>query len=210
MLDNYNSTVRALTQFLIANAPAGAEREIARLQSTLDADEVPNYISLEFRPVQDVQASLYVSLGKWGGKRIEDEEGNVWYQYELTCEVSWPTWGSSDVATCQRRLALMTEVTRFAADVQSRFNEPVLHLSQTKAKREEQARHFATQAARKRVETLMRNNIKGLRVGQERRVEPAHGEPDFLPVGRVEYSAAGRTYTTEVTATRAFYFTRTA
>lgn len=211
MLDNYDSTIRALSQFLIVNAPAGAEREVARLQATLDAGGVPGFISLEFRPEQDVQASLYISFGKWGGKHIEDAEGNSWYEYNLTCEVSWPTWGSSDVVTCQRRLALMTAICRFAAEVQAKFNEPLLHLSQTKAQREEAKENTRRSLAMRRVEALVRNNAKGMRVGQERQIEASvDGQGDFLPVGKLTFSRADRHYTAHVTATRAFSFMRTA
>lgn len=211
MLDNYDSTVRALTQFLIANAPVGAEREISRLQATLDAGEVPNYLNLEFRPEQDVHCSLYVSLAKYGGTRIEDEEGNLWYKYELTCEVSWPTWGSSDVVTCQRRLALMTAITRFAAEVQVKFNEPLFHLSQTKAQREEAKARAANVDTTRRVMRMIEVNAKGMRVGQERTIySGVDGGSHFMPVGQVYVQVLGREYIAHVTGSEAFSFVRTA
>ncbi len=207
MLDNYDSTVRELTEYLIANAPPGAEREVGRLQYTLDNNDLPGYISLEFRPTQDVSCTLYVSLGKFGGERIDDEEGNTWYKYLITCEVSWPTWGSSDVTTSQRRLAVMTETTRFAAEVQARFGAPLLRLTTTKAQREAAHAQVAVHQSNLRVLKLVSANRKGMRVGQERRVE-AEG-PDLVPLGTVEVDLLGRHYTAQVTATRAFYFTRT-
>lgn len=209
MVDNYNATLRALLAFLVANAPEGAERDVARLQYHLDStEEAPNYIHLEWRR-PNATATLYIEIGKFGGKKSVDEEGNTWHEYELTAQVSWPSYGSDDVVTCQARLALMTEIVRLAAEVQRAFAGPIHHLSMTKAEKEERDRHFAEVQAKNRIATLILNNIKGLSVGQQRRIE-ADG-PDFGLVGEVTVNAAnGRKYTTHVTATRAFYFMRVA
>ena len=110
----------------------------------------------------------------------------------------------------------MTEVVRLAAEVERKFSDKIHHLTETKAEQTERLGLLANHKAVKRVETLIRANCKGLRVGQERRVESlTDGAGDFLPVGRVELTTTApdgseRRYTTEVTATRSFYFMRVA
>ena len=212
MVDNYSETLRALCQFLVANAPAGAERDVKRIIDQLEAGQVPTYVHLEWRRERS-SCQLYVDIGKFGGQRSVDEEGNTWHTYEVEANVSWPSWGSDNVKVCQERLALMTEVVRLAAEVERVFSGKIHHLTQTKAERDEVTRRLAETAARQRIERLMRANCKGLRVGQERRVEA--DDSDFLPVGRVTYTTTApdgteRRYTTEVTATRTFYFMRVA
>jgi len=125
MVNNYDAVLACINAFLIANAPPGAERDLARVKRQLDAGDPSAFIGIEFRPTDDVGAQLYVRVddpnGRFDSARIMDAEGNRWYAYVVRCEVSWASWGSSDVATCQRRVACMAEVVRFAAEVERAF-----------------------------------------------------------------------------------------
>ncbi len=211
MVDNYSATLLALSAFILANAPPGAERELAAIRYDLDHPgngRERNYFNLEFRNSENSDScALYVDVRSDNG--YDDEEGNRWHEYAVQARVSWPSYGSDDVATCQRRLALMALVTRFAAEVQAAFPGTYRHLAATKAQREESARTLKERTSRARVENMIRANSKNLRVGQQRRVE-VEGD-DILPVGQVTVeSPEGRKYTTHVTSTRAFYFTRVA
>lgn len=206
-MDSYNTTLIALAHFLVFNVPAGAERDVDRVRHDLEQGKPRPYFSFEFRR-DNASCTLYVELDNLRYDVVEDEEGNHLEEYRVEAKVSWPSWGSDSVTTCQERLALMTEVTRFAAEVERTFPNVVRRLVSTRAQREDRQ-------TRARVERLIRANMKGMREGQERRIEAGHGEPDFQPVGEVVVTSIApdgseRRYTTHVTATRAFYFMRVA
>jgi len=212
MVNNYSATLKDIARFLCNFAPAGAERDVNRLHADLAADSVTPYMSFEFRPTPDVGCSLYVRLeapeGRGGSKRVEDEEGNLWHSYMVKCEVSWPSWGTDNLETCQRRLALMTEVTRFACEVERAFPETYHDLWQTKAQREEYAVECAKKRAEAKIRQLVKENAKGMKVGQERRVD---GDvPDFAGFVEVERVEAGRVFKYSVIGTNygAICFTR--
>lgn len=203
MLNNYDATLTALTAFLVANAPRGADRDIAELQDQLERGEAPAYTSLEFRPAQDVGCTLYVRVespaGKYDRRHIMDEEGNRWYAYVVKCEVSWASWGSSDVVTAQRRLACMTEVTRFACDIERAFAGVFHRLARSTLAEylieAQQAAEYKKQAAESAVRDAVLKNAKGVKVGQSKSVV-VDSKYDLTNVGEVlvERKESGRTF----------------
>lgn len=175
MLNNYDAKLKELARFLVDNAPQGATRETDRLLVSLqEGHELPDYFSFEFRPTDDVGAQLYVRVespdGRYSGTRIEDAEGNLWRAYVVKCEVSWASWGADDVTTCQRRLAVMTEVTRFACEVERAFSETFYHLFQTKAERDARALEMIKNRAEAEIRRQVRVSSKGMKVGQTKSV----------------------------------------
>ncbi len=198
MLNNYDETLKRLAAFVIENMPAGAERERDRLVYCLANDGLSDYISLEFRPSQDVGCQLYIRAegpaGRYGNSRIEDAEGNLWYAYMVKCEVSWSSWGASPIEVTQRRLALMTEVTRFACEVERAFSTVFHHLSQTKAERDALAISNAKLRVLDAIKKAVINNSKGMKVGQNRSavvdMDVAHIKGEVL----VERFEAGRNF----------------
>ncbi len=174
MLNNYDAKLKDLARYLVNFAPAGAEREINRVHAQLASGELPDYFGFEFRPTQDVGCTLYVRVegpeGRYGNSRIEDEEGNLWYAYTVKCEVSWASWGADNLVTTQRRLALMTEVTRFACEVEREFSEVFHRLSQTKAERDALAVSNARIRAENEIKRLVISHAKGMKVGNIRSV----------------------------------------
>lgn len=199
MLNNYDATLTALTAFLVANAPSGADRDLIHLQDQLERGEAPDYTHLDFRPAHDVGCTLYVRMespaGKYGSARIMDEEGNRWYAYVVKCEVSWASWGSADVTTSQRRLACMTEVTRFACEVERVFAGVFHRLDATKAEIEAQNAKYKKQAAESAVRDAVLKNAKGVKVGQSMTVV-VDSKYDLTNVGEVlvERKESGRTF----------------
>ena len=188
MLNNYDATVTALAAFLVANAPPGADRDLIRLQDQLGRGEVPDYMHLEFKPARDVGCTLYVRVespeGRFDRERIMDAEGNRWYAYVVKCEVSWASWGSGDVLTTQRRLACMTEVTRFACDLERVFSTVFHRLDATKAEIEAQDAKYKKQAAEAAVRDAVLKNAKGVKVGQSKSVV-VDAKYDMTNVGEV-------------------------
>lgn len=172
MLNNYEATVTALCVYVLANAPAGAGRDLGDLSHRLTTGNTPDYLHFEFRPSQDVGCTLYVRVespdGKYDRSRVIDAEGNRWYAYVVKCEVSWSSWGSADVATCQRRLACMTEVTRFACDLERAFSETFHRLDATAAEIAAQNASFAKQNAEAEIKRQVLANAKGMKVGQSK------------------------------------------
>ncbi len=207
-MNDYETTVLALARFVVENAPDGAERDLEVVRWDVDHDKPRPYISLEFRRERS-SAHLYVEFDCLKHDGYDDEEGNRWHDYNVEAKVSWPSWGSDDVATCQARLALMTEVVRFAAAIQAKFPDVVRKLVSTKAERD-------ARQTKARVERLIQANCKGMRVGQEKFIpSETDGGSRFVPIGAVEVTSTAadgsqRRYTTHVTGPEAFYFTRRA
>lgn len=197
MVNNYTAMLKDLARYLVNNAPAGAEREINRLRTLLADDETTNYFALEFRPTPDTGAQLYVNLrgrdGDYGNTRDEDAEGNLWYVYTVQCSVSWASWGSDTVDVCQRRLAVMTQMVRFAADIEREFSGEFYELSQTKAQRDQREIENASRANLAAVEALVLSHVKGMKVGQSKSVGCTS---NIVPWGTLEVrrSEGGRTF----------------
>ncbi len=216
MVNNYDATLRALAAFILANAPAGAPREMARLQANLDAGTVQDYISLEFRPTEDTGCTLYVRVeapdGRWTSKRMEDAEGNEWSTYHVRCEVSWSSWGSADTKVCQRRLAVMTETLRFACEVERAFPDVFHSMDATAEQVQQRKATLVKERAKNLVVELVKKSAKGMKVGQEK-IVPVFGS-DFTQVCpvEVEREECGRRFKYHATATSTdgFAFTRVA
>jgi len=216
MIDHYEATVRDLYAFIIANAPPGAEREVARAQVELDERQTRDYLSLEFRPSNDTGCHLYVRIeppdGRWTDSRHVDSEGNEWSSYRVRCDVSWASWGSADLDTCQRRLDVINATMAFARAIEAAFPNVFHRMDATAQEVAERKERHAKKRAKHTVIDLVRKHAKGLKVGQERFVvAPPEG---IMPIGSVEVEReeCGRRfkYCATVTATQGFYFTRVA
>lgn len=197
MVNNYRAMLKDLARYLVNFAPAGAEREINRLHALLATGETTNYFALEFRPTQDTGAQLYVNLrgpdGEYGNTRVEDAEGNLWYVYTVQCSVSWASWGSDTVDVCQRRLAVMTQTVRFAADIEREFSGEFYELSQTKAQRDQREIENASRANLVAAKGLVLANVKGMKVGQSKSVACTDSLRSFAEL-EVERSEGGRCF----------------
>ncbi len=199
MLNNHDETLTTLARFLVDNAPPGADRELARLKADLVAGEIPDYFSLEFRPTSDTGAQLYVRVegpdGSYHSSRVMDAEGNRWYAYRVKCEISWASWGSASTEVCQRRLAVMTEVTRFACEVERAFPDVFHRLDATAAEIKEQAKAHAKACAVEEIRRQVRALSKGMKVGNTKSffVGPKFDLADVGEV-QVERTEGGRTF----------------
>jgi hypothetical protein len=202
MVDNYATTLNALKRFIGANCPAGAERDLDRLE-----ERPGNYLSLEFRR-EHVGCTLYIELDAFSAESVTDVEGNRWRTYTLTAKPSWPSYGSVELEHALKFVKLVQEVNELAAAILKEFSEPIVQLVETAEQAAARKQAQAEESTRAVVKALIRRECKGMRVGQERRVEVPGA--DLLPVGEVSYWDGDRKYTTNVTATRAFYFMRTA
>lgn len=214
--DNDAEVRRALARFILDNAPAGLRpRDRARHEDVLAEGKAPDYFGFEFDKEDDrnLQFQLYCKV-ETDWDRFEDPEGNHWRKGRVVAEVSWPSWGSADADLATRRVEYMLEGCRFAKAIQEAFQADVWTLLSTAEERAENKKRAAREAAAAEVRRLIRMNYRGMKVGQERRVE-AGTDADFdLDIGEVdvERTEGGRTfkYRAIVTSTRAFYFTRVA
>jgi hypothetical protein len=204
MIDNFAESLNALRRFIYANVPQGVPDR--RLE---DIEHQTSYLPLDFRR-DDVSVSLYIELDSFASESFKDEQGNRWRKVKLTAKPSWPSYGSVDVEQAGRFIALLSEVNVFADKLLKEFNEPFVQLVETAEQAAERKQKSAEENSRVTVRSLMRANVKGMRVGQERRVEVPGGSPDLLPVGHVTFCDGPRQYTTNVTATRTVYVMRTA
>lgn len=202
MVDNFEESLNALRRFIYANVPC----DVPRIE---DIEHRTNFFSLEFRR-DEVGCSLYIELDEFSSMSITDEAGNRWREYVVTAKPSWASYGSVPVARAQAFAKLLGEVTAFAAAIEKEFSHPFTKLIETAEQIAVRKQKAAEEKARLDVQALMRSNVKGMRLGQERRVEVPGGAPDLHPVGEVTFCDGPRQYTTHVTATRTIYVMRTA
>jgi hypothetical protein len=216
MVNNYDAVIRSLSDFILANAPAGGEHELARIRLSLEQGRPQDYIGIEFRPTENTGCTLYVRVvspdGSWCSSLQTDAEGNEWSSYKVACEVSWASWGSADLSTTQQRLAVMTNVARFACEVERAFPDVFHRMDATAAEVAERQARFAKDRAARELTELVKAHAKGMKVGQER-IVPLFGF-DFRGVCplTVERAEAGRSfkYRATATSTDGFAFTREA
>lgn len=199
MLNNYDETLKRLAAFIIENAPAGAARDLARMRQDVAAGYLRDWHGVEFKPTDDVGATLYVRVegpeSKYGSTRIMDAEGNRWYAYVVRCEVTWASWGSADLPTCQRRIACMAEVARFAAEVEREFAGVFHRLDATAAEIAEAKEAAARLAAEAAVKSAVLAASKGMKVGQTKSVVvDAKHDLTKLDEVLVERKESGRTF----------------
>lgn len=216
MINDYDAMVRALYAFVLGNAPAGAASGLARMRANLDAGNLSDWISLDFRPTEDTGCMLYVRVepadGKWSDSRLSDSEGNEWSAWRVRCEVSWASWGSADLDTCQRRVDLMNATIAFARSIEAAFPNVFHNLDATKAQADERRTRLAKERAKRELVELVKKHAKGLKVGQEK-IVPVPGA-DFQGVSPVEVDReeCGRRFKYRATATsrEGFSFVRLA
>lgn len=184
MLDNYAATLHALYAFVWANAPEGSSpHAIACLREALaqpidprtGKTVFPTFYGLEVRPEPGTEATLQIRVegekGPYDFESHTNADGNVWHAYRVRCEVSWPSFGSDNVEICQRRLAVMGEVTRFAAAIQRAFPHVFHQLYQTKADVERSEAERKVRRTKERLRTVGREKVSGMRVGAFRYVQ---------------------------------------
>lgn len=203
MVDNFAETLNAIRRFIYANVPAGIDGE--KLERLLEGQT--HYFPLEFRR-DDVSCTLYVELDGFAAASVTDEQGNRWRQYALSAKPSWPSYGSVPTGQAQAFVKLVSEVTDFAVKLMAEFDKPINKMVETAAEAADRKQKAAEENCRANVRSLMRANVKGMRVGQERVVRLPEGAPDMLPVGLVTFDDGVRHYTTHVTATRTLRVTR--
>jgi hypothetical protein len=216
MINDYEAMVRALYSFILGNAPAGAARELARVRENLDAGNLRDWISLEFRPTEDTGANLYVRIespeGKYGTTRLVDSEGNEWSAWRVRCEVSWASWGTADLDTCQRRVDVMNATIAFARQIEAAFPNVFHSLDATAVEVQLRNAARARERAKAQVTEFVKLHAKGMKVGQEKIVPVP--EADFQPVCplEVEREECGRRFKYRATATsrEGFSFVRLA
>lgn len=204
MLDNFNETLNAIRRFIYANVPDGVnERQLE------DIERQSSFFSLDFRR-HDASCTLYIELDSFASESFLDARGDRYRSIKLSATPSWPSYGSVDFERAGRFIALLSEVNIFAYKLLKAFPEPIVKLIETAEQAAERRQRAAEDSSVHQVRSLIRANAKGMRVGQERRIEVPAGAPDLLPVGSVAVDDAGRHYTTNVTATRTIYVMRTA
>lgn len=205
MVDNFSESLNAIRRFIYSNVPAGIEYE--KLERLLEGQT--HYFPLEFRR-HGVSCTLYIELDGFAATSVTDERGNRWRQYALSAKPSWSSYGSVEIEQAAHFVALLAEVTAFAKSLLEQFNQPITKLVETAEQADARRQKAAEENCRANVQALMRANVKGMRVGQERVVRLPEGPSDLLPVGLVTFCDGPRQYTTHVTATRTFRVMRTA
>jgi hypothetical protein len=216
MVNDYDATVRALYDFVLGNAPTGAARELARMRANLDAGNLGDWISLDFRPTEDTGCTLYVRVepadGRYSASRLEDSEGNEWSAWRVRCEASWASWGSADLDTCQRRVDVMNATIAFARSIEAAFPNVFHSLDATAVEVQQRKADLVKERAKNQVISLVKSCAKGMKVGQEKVVAVANA--DFQPVCpiEVEREECGRRFKYRATATsrEGFSFVRLA
>lgn len=214
--DAYASTFRAALRIVLDSSIAHGLREYDRtdLSMRLTEEKIRAYVGLQFRPTDDLDATLYLSMKEDGETYMPyvDPEGNLWHRYKLHAEVSWPSWGGTEPDLAIERLAHMRDVAELASRLVRKFPEPVWQLYKTREQHERDEAARAIRVAKERVEDLVRKNAKGMKVGQEKRVYGTPAVPDFADAIEVERSEGGRTFKYRATGANdgSFCFVRTA
>lgn len=207
--NNYAEVCKSAARYVLDNAPRGMRPgDRKSLQYKIDtADGGADTFYVEFERAERVAScTLSVSFDRnWGGERKEDSEGNLYRQHTIKVGVNWPSYGDAGAAVAMTRLALMREVTEFAAEVESAFSRiEVTELLATKAERDEATKPAAERAAQAKVAALANLSVKGMRVGASTVVVADHG----LPLGVVEFGIADKGYRADVTTANGFGVTR--
>jgi hypothetical protein len=216
MVNNYDDVLLALSNFILTNAPAGGERELARMAFDIERGSRKDFFGIDFRPTDDTSCTLYVRVvspdGTWCSSRQLDSESNEWSSFKVTCEVSWASFGSGDLVTTQRRLALMTAVTRFACEIERAFPNVFHRMDATASEVQVRKAKLVKDRAKNQVIDLIKKNAKGMKVGQEK-IVPVFGA-DFreicpFDVDRVDVGRSFK-YRATATSTDGFAFVRVA
>lgn len=217
MVNDFDTTIRALHAFILANCPAGGyNRDLERLRMALDEGKPLDWVSVDLKPYEGTGATLYVRLdpatGRFSSSRSKDAEGNEWSSYKVCCEVSWPSWGADGLDIVEKRLDVMNATLAFAKAIEAAFPNVINRLDATAAEVAQREADLAKERAKNQVISLVKSCAKGLKVGQERVVAVANA--DFQPVCplEVEREECGRRFKYRATATsrEGFSFVRVA
>lgn len=173
--DNYRATHQAISQRVLSSTVGSAVSpyRIEQLKAHAAGEgELSNwsFFSVEFRRA-DTNCDLSVRLeskDRYG--RDTDKDGNEWMQFELECQVSWPSHGSSDVATCMARLNLYQQVSMLAAEIQAEFGgrNEIWQMVATKEQVEERKAKAEAEKVNQKLRSVVDANRRQMRVGGER------------------------------------------
>lgn len=174
-VDNYDSTLRELAEFLSENLPVGTRSsDEERLEAFLKGETTRD--SFHFEVERDTvdgrvsctfEASIQRMLKRY--ERDTDSEGNKWTEALcVQCSINHPCWGNSNLVVSQARIDLFQELVNLGKKVEHRFDYEVRQLIQTKAQIEE----FKLQAERANkvlaLTLLARDSCKNMRVNVDR------------------------------------------
>lgn len=217
MVNDYDTTVRALHAFILANCPAGGyNRDLERLRLALEEGKPLDWVSVDLKPYEGTGATLYVRLdpatGRFSSSRSKDAEGNEWSSYKVCCEVSWPSWGADGVDIVQKRLDVMNATLAFARAIEAAFPNVINRMDATAAEVQLREATLSKERAKRQVIDFVKLHAKGMKVGQEKIVPVPTA--DFQPVCplEVEREECGRRFKYRATATsrEGFSFVRLA
>lgn len=217
MVNDYDTTVRALHAFILANCPAGGyNRDLERLRLALEEGKPLDWVSVDLKPYEGTGAILYVRLdpatGRFSSSRSKDAEGNEWSSYKVCCEVSWPSWGADGLDIVQKRLDVMNATLAFAKAIEAAFPNVINRLDATAAEVQLREVMLAKERAKRQVIDFVKLHAKGMKVGQEKIVPvPTADFTKVCPI-EVEREECGRRfkYRAEATSLEGFSFVRLA
>lgn len=218
MIDNYSETTRALYEFILANAPKGADYGLDCIKRDLAAEPgiLHANLYLDFKPSNDTGAALSVRVQRQdpgdGLAMEEDSEGNLWATYRVHCGVSWPSWGTSNLSTCQRRIDVINTVMGFAHLIEGAFPDPFCRLICSKNQRDKRALETLKNQAIDAISDIVRSNCNGMKVGEEKIMPIPGADYTMLEDFDVERWANGRRfkYRASATSREGFSFVRVA
>lgn len=175
--DNYRATHQAISQRVLSSTVGSAVSpyRIEQLKAHAAGEgDLSNwtFFSVEFRRA-DTNCDLSVrleSVERYNYGPSTDKDGNEWHQYKLECQVSWPSHGSSDVATCMARLNLYQQVSMLAAELQAEFGgrNEIWQMTATKEQVEERKAKAAAEKLNQQLRSVVDANRRQMRVGGER------------------------------------------
>lgn len=124
---NFNSTAQAIAQYILDNAPLGIHDRVRQdLARRASGEDTRNFLGIEFvRGDRTAECTLYVMFERVNDSYVTDENGELWHEYRVEAQPTWPSWGLADADLALMRIELMHEVTAFALRLQRTFKGPV-------------------------------------------------------------------------------------
>lgn len=181
--DNYRSTHQTIAQRVLSSPLAqfvgygglaghDGQRLTAAARGEGDLSSW-SFLSLEFRRA-DSNANLEVRVESvdryYRDGAMTDKDGNEWTQYTLTCQVGYPSHGSTDVATVLARAELIREVAMLAACIQAEFGgrNEIWKMTRTAEQVAEAKAKAEAEKLNQKLRTVVDANRRQMRVGSER------------------------------------------
>lgn len=205
MMD-FNAATREIVECAFKYAPSldpYCKKHLQHLAETND-QRPGEYFSLESKR-GSFRCNTYVSFESLD--KYTDEVGDTYNTYKVDVKVSWPSHGSQPLTEVKEFVELLKDCLAFAKGLKGHFSEPIVKLVETKAQREARQLEARRSATKNVVTGLVRDNCKGMRVGQERALTAS---VDLEPLGSVQLTVLEKQYTAHIGSMRTFYFVRTA